>query len=213
MKFHKAYREAKAWAENGRIGRVQMVRADMSKLLPYKADDRIFRKDLGGGALLDLGVYTISLANDFMDAEPRQVFSCYSPAPNGTDFVDSVILRYGYGSAVLNMGFGYYTPVSAIILGTDGRIEFGEHFHAANSVSMYDNNKNLIEHFEEPFAYNGYEDEIFETERCITDGQIESRIHPLNSSLSVLKIMDAIRKQWQENENFPSIASNDPGYQ
>jgi hypothetical protein len=87
------------------------------------------------------------------------------------------------------------TGNDAVIIGDKGKIEI-PYFWMAQSAKLYDVDGGLVENFSEPFLVNGYENEIEEVNACLRDGRIESRIHPLTSSLDVIKIMDELRSEW-----------------
>ena len=197
---HPGFQKALEWVREGRIGdHVQMVRADISKFIEYNGEDRIFKKELGGGSLLDLAVYTTSMCTAFLGNRPLEITACYVPTPSGTDLVNSVLMKYpDRAFAAMNSGFGFYTPVSAIILGEKGRIEFDEFFHRTNSITLYDTHNVKIDRFEKPHELNGYEDEVKEVEYCLSHGLTESRVNPLEDSLGVMRILDEIRRQWEE---------------
>ena len=200
MKCHEGFRQALSWVREGRIGKLQSVRADFSKFLTYDPESRLFKKELGGGARLDLTVYTTAFCTAFLGNEPSQIFSCQAPTPAGTDYYNSTLMTYPDGTfAAMNAGFGYYTPVSGIILGDRGRIEFDEFFIRHNNVTLYNDRGEAVERFEKPFGCNGYEGEAAEAERCLREGLTESPLVPLDDSLAVLKILDAIRACWQQS--------------
>lgn len=196
MKFLPAFLQARKWAAEGRIGDVRMVKADFSNLCPFNPDDRLFRNDLGGGCLLDLGVYPITFACEFLGYTPDEIISNAYIGKSGIDNDASIILRYKNGFADITAGFDMECENAAFIIGTKGRIRFGNWFFCTGYVMLYDDNGSLVESFSNPHPKNGYEFEIYEVEKCLADGKKQSSINPLSHTKAVMEIMDKCRRDW-----------------
>jgi predicted dehydrogenase len=201
-----AFRKAKEWVAEGRIGVIQMIKADFSNQVPYQEDSRLFRKDLGGGALLDLGVYPISMATYFLGTKPKQIVSNARIGQSEVDFDCGIMLQYEDAFAMLTCGFDIPCQNNATIVGSKGTISFGDWFFTSTEVKLYNNKFELLEEVSVPHECNGYEYEIMEAHRSLDNNQKESTIIPLSDTLDIMKIMDQCRKDWgfqyPEEESF-----------
>lgn len=195
MKCRPAYLKAKEWLNDGKIGNISYIKADFSNVVPFDPDSRLFRADCGGGALLDLTVYPITLALDFLGIPDEIITSAH--LRNGVDTGNSIFLRYKNGSyASIDSGFELQLKNNAIISGSNGFITFGDYFHCTEEVALYDLNGSLIESVSFPDKINGYEYEIVEVNRCLREKLSESPLVPHNGTADVMRIMDECRKQW-----------------
>lgn len=191
-----AFRKAKEWVEAGKIGEVQMVKADFCNQVPYQEDSRLFRKDLGGGAILDLGVYPISLATSFLGTKPKNIISNARMGQSDVDFDCGIMLQYDNAFAVLTCGFDIFCQNNATIVGSKGSISFADWFFNTTQVKLFNSNSELLEEVSLPHECNGYEYEIIEAQRCLDANLKESIIVPLSDTLDIMNIMDTCRKDW-----------------
>ncbi len=197
MKCNPTFLTALEYVQSGKIGKVEMVKAEFCFRREYEEDNRLFRLDCGGGALLDLGVYTITFATAFLGFKPKEIISNAVFGKSGADFEDTVILRYENGSfATLNSGFNTNSKNSASIIGSEGMITFGDMFHCTEEFSVFDRENKLVEVVTHKNKSTGYEYEIQEVERCLNEGLVESKLVPHQSTVDVMKIMDTCREQW-----------------
>lgn len=193
-----SFLKAKEWFADGRIGDIKAIRADFSNPVEYDPNDRLFRADLGGGALLDLGVYPITLIAAFLGYEPADISAAVNVG-HGVDMDESVIFRYGDSYASMVAGFDIENDNRAVIVGTKGRIAFDPWYFCTDTVRLYDDNGKLAEESITPHLCNGYEYEILEAQRCLAEGLKESPLNPLSDTLGVMKLMDRVRAEG----NFP----------
>lgn len=194
-KCRPAYLKAKEWITSGRIGELRYIRADFCNIVHYDPNDRLFRADCGGGAILDLGVYPITLAEDFM-GEPEQIISSAHIGREGIDLSNSIILRRGNAFASIESGFEQPSRNNALISGTKGSVILGDWFFCTCEATLYDRDENEAEKFTHENLVNGYEYEIFEVNRCLREGLLESPLVPHSGTLSVMRIMDECRRQF-----------------
>jgi dihydrodiol dehydrogenase / D-xylose 1-dehydrogenase (NADP) len=181
---------------SGIIGEVKMVEADFGFRCGWNPESRILNPQLGGGALLDVGVYTISYASMiFGGIEPTRIVSMSNIGETGVDEECSAVLGYEGGKmAVVTAAVRTTTPHEAWILGTKGRIHVPHFWHADSATLYSDDNKE--ERIELPYESTGYNYEAADAMRCLREGKLESDIMPLDESLRIMKTMDAIRAQW-----------------
>lgn len=179
---------------DGAIGRVTTVHADFGVAGPFEPTHRMRARALGGGALLDLGVYPITLAHLILGA-PDTVTSWGQISPEGVDENTAVILGYPDGAmASLTCGILGTTRNTAAITGTRGRIELSGPFFAPRGYTLYRNDAEP-EQVDMPFPGAGYHFEAAEVQRCLAAGLIESPLVPHATTLEVMGILDTIRAQ------------------
>ncbi|WP_343210049.1 Gfo/Idh/MocA family oxidoreductase [Anaerolentibacter hominis] len=195
-KFLPITAKAKDWIRNGKIGDVQYIRAEFCFKNPADINNRLFDPALGGGALLDVGIYPINYANDLLGELPCEIVSKAVIGSTGVDEINSMIFRYPSGViADINSAIVMERPEKAVIIGDEGRIE-AEPFWGAQSISLFDGDGRLVQVYEQKHPVNGYEYEAMEVGHCIRQGKLESERHKLADTLETMKIMDGLRKQW-----------------
>lgn len=196
MKLRPAYLKVKEWIASGAIGTPEYVKADFNNHMPFDPNDRTFLKACGGGALLDLGVYPLTLAADILGNEPDEIISAAHIGHEEVDISNSVILKYKGAFACLNSGFEFQCKNNAIISGDKGSAVLGDWFHCTSDAALYDRDGKLVESHEFPPKVNGYEYEIEEAQRCLREGLTESPFVTHEDTLAVMRIMDECRRQW-----------------
>ncbi len=180
------------------IGSIRLVHADQGMWFEPDPQHRLFAPELGGGALLDLGIYPFSFASMVLGS-PDQVLATMTPAMTGVDLTTSAVLHYADGAqAVLTCTAGAQTPMRAFIAGTHGRIEIGSRWFA-NAGFRLIRREGAGERFEAPEGMSGMTKgmrfEIAEADRCISAGLMQSPVMPLAESVSILATMDDVRQQ------------------
>ena len=194
MKCRPVYRKAMEWVHEGKIGNIRCIKAGFCNLIPYNANDRLFRTDCGGGALLDLAVYPLTLVHNLLGV-PGSVRT-YAHIQNGIDLSNTILLAYEDAFAAVESSFEYPSRNHAMISGSEGMILFGDMFHYANEVCRYDRSLHLVETYSQEDRINGYEYEIEEVMHCLRNGLQDSMLVPQRATLEVMRIMDECRKQW-----------------
>jgi predicted dehydrogenase len=172
----------------GEIGEVTSVHADLGAYRPYNPEHRLFAPDLGGGAILDLGVYVISIAQHFLGT-PSGVTATGTLFPNGTDAGASMLLSYDDGrGATLATSLQGATGVRATIVGTRGSIELGPEFHHPTRLVVRRAGEGARE-IDAPALGRGYSHEIVHVAECLAGGLTESPVVPLDDTLDVQWVM------------------------
>ncbi len=191
-RFLPATKEARAIVESGAIGEVLGLTADFCYASsPLKAT-RIFRQDLAGGSLLDVGVYGLHFVSLFLGTEPEQIHAV-SRIEQDVDCHTKILLTYGNGAiAEVSSAITLKKPESAYIYGTKGYIHLPLFFGAKELFVTIDGK---TEHLDRPMIGKGFEEEIIEACDCIRAGKTESDILPLSESIAILRQMDSVRKQ------------------
>jgi len=180
-------------AENA-IGNVQMMVAGGAYMPVFDAGAYLFRPDLGGGVLLDAGVYLVSMAS-MIFGSPCGIHAAGAISDAGIDDHDGILLQHDGGAiACLYVSLRARTSPDMTLLGDRGRI----HVHApifappALTISIYGEPDEVIQL---PFAGNGYQLQAVEAADCVLSGKTESAVMPLDESLAIMQTMDAVRRQ------------------
>lgn len=184
------------WIERGRIGEVRMLRASRCARGDFHPSRRHLNPELGGGSLLDVGVYVISFASMIFQRVPEQVLGLAHIGEIGSDEQGAALLKYDQGE-IADLSFALRTKAvnEAFIFGTEGYIKLDEVFALAPKATLY-NNDQVSEVIEEPVLVRGLVHEAEEVMRCMKEGLKESPRMPLEESLQIMRIMDQIRAPW-----------------
>jgi predicted dehydrogenase len=177
------------------IGEARQLTADFGFRAEYQDEPRLFGPEFGGGALLDVGVYPVSLAS-LIFGPPKRIVSTANFGPSGVDEEAAMILTHGRGEmAILHTAIRLDTAQEAIISGTHGRIRIHSPWWRPTTMTLSRDGKS-DERFDFPLEGNGYEYEAQEVMNCLRSGKLESPLMPLNESLSIMETLDTLRAQW-----------------
>jgi predicted dehydrogenase len=187
-------REVRRLLAEGVLGDVVTVSADHSQWFAEDPDHRLFAPALGGGALLDLGIYPVSFASMVL-GEPDRVAVLSDPAFTGVDAQTSILLGYPDSAhAVLNCTLRALGPTSAAIVGTEARIEIDGAFYQPTSFTLIPREGEPQRMFEPP-AEGGLRHEADEVARCVEAGELESPEMPLDETVAIMRTMDEVMAQ------------------
>jgi predicted dehydrogenase len=175
----------------GALGEVVTVTADHGQWFARDRDFRLFAPELGGGALLDLGVYPVSFASMVL-GKPDRIVTLVDPAFTGVDGQTSMLFGYASGAqAVLTCTLFAESPTRGAIVGTDARIEIEGDFYAPTSFDV-SSRAGERTRFEAPHEGRGLWHEAEEVARCLREGLLESPFMPLDESVEIMQTMDAV---------------------
>src|SRR5438034_6083046 len=173
------------------LGDIVTVTADHGQWFAQDPHFRLFAPELGGGALLDLGVYPISFASMVLGKPDRNV-TLSDPAFTGVDGQTSMLFGYASGAqAVLTCTLSAKSPTRGAIVGTDARIEIEGDFYAPTSFTLISRTEERT-YFETPVEGTGLWHEADEVARCLREGLLESPLMPLDESISIMQTMDSV---------------------
>ncbi|GAB5905698.1 Gfo/Idh/MocA family protein [Mycobacteroides chelonae] len=193
-RFQPAIVAAKNLVDDGAIGEVRQVQADLGVDRPFDPDDRLFSPTLGGGALLDLGVYVVSLAQYFL-GDPAAVVAHGSLFPTGVDAEAGLLLRYDDGrTATLLCSLLHHTPGQARIFGTEGWIDILPRFHHPREIVLHRKGSDP-ESIVKPPVGGGYSHELAEVTGCLLEGSAQSTVMPLADTLAVQRVLNTACEQ------------------
>lgn len=179
----------------GTLGTLRTVMADHGQLLPTDPQHRLNNPALGGGALLDLGIYPVAFAVDILGL-PTNITAQARLSATGVDAQTVMLFTHTTGAqALLQAALDALGGNRASIIGTHGRIEIPGVWYNAVSLDVYDQANSLIEHWEQPVVGRGMQYQAFEIERCIREGNRASRLLPPEQSVTIMAILDTVREQ------------------
>jgi predicted dehydrogenase len=182
------------WLGKGMLGDVVTVTADHGQWFAEDAGFRLFAPELGGGALLDLGVYPVSFASMVLGS-PSRIVSISDPAFTGVDAQTSMLFGYDSGAqAVLTCTLRAKSPTRAAIVGTDARIEVDGDFYAPARVSLIPRDGDPVV-VESAHQGRGLRHQADEVARRLAAGEVESPFMPLDETISIMETMDTVLKQ------------------
>ena len=186
--------KVKELMESGVIGEPRLLTATLCYMMEFK--ERIIRPDLSGGALLDLGVYCLNFARMYFGTDIVKTVSNVQLGETGMDMQECISLSYADGKmANLQAGALCLNDRQGIINGTEGYIRV-DNINCPHVVEVY-RDYELVARYEKPEdMVNGYEYQVYECRRCIEAGLNESPMMPHEETLSIMRQMDALRKEW-----------------
>lgn len=191
-----AIARVREWIASGRIGEVRMAQATRCATGTYDPASRHMNLALGGGSLLDVGIYPLSFLCMAFRALPEAAY-CYALlGETGADDHGSAVLRFS-GGGIASMQFGLRTNAidDARVYGAEGYIVVAPPFWGATRATLVQYGGGE-EFFDGSFEGNGLQFEASETMRCIRQGLTESPIMPLDESIGLMEVMDQLRRRW-----------------
>ena len=181
---------------DGARGDIVTVMADHGQFFPKDPASRLFARELGGGVLLDCGVYPVSFASMVL-GKPARVVALITPAFTGVDGQTSMLFGFASGAqAVLTCTSSARTPTRAAIVGTEARIEIDSFFYAPSTFTLIRRDGSATR-FEPPHEGNGLHYEADEVARCLRAGLLESPLMPLDETLEIVETLDTVIAQAQ----------------
>ena len=193
-RFMPALAEVKRLIAAGEIGSVQQVVADFGFTASFGPEHRVFNPELGGGALLDLGIYPLSIAASLL-GPVVDVKAQAAMGPTGVDVQTGFTMKHESGAmSACSCSFLARTPGELTVSGSRGHIRMNTMFHRARSitVALDDGSTRTIA---TPYLGNGYVHEVIEAQRCWREGLIESPGMTHDETLALMNVMDEIRRQ------------------
>ena len=175
------------------IGELLFIRADFGFKGDANPESRLYDKKLGGGSLLDIGIYPIYLSLLTLGI-PIDLKAMARLTKAGVDSYCSIIFNYKNGAkASLESTFEAETPTTAYIYGSDGYIKLHRQFHHTEKITISRNGEKEI--LDIKYLGNGDIHEIEEVHTCLFNHQTESSKLPLKTSLTLISLIDKVKKE------------------
>jgi predicted dehydrogenase len=180
---------------DGTLGDLVYLVAEHGQWFPRNPEHRLFAPTLGGGALLDLGIYPVSFAHMVLGT-PTRVTAVSDRAFTGVDATTSMILQHDGGAhALLTTTLAAASANPAAIYGTEARIEIDGTFYFPTTFRVMSRDGQLLESFDTPDVGRGMRHEAAEVGRCLRAGLTESPELPLDETLAIMATLDEVRRQ------------------
>jgi predicted dehydrogenase len=201
-RFQPAVVRARELLAEGAVGSPVSVQADLGLALEFDPSDRLFAPELGGGALRDLGVYVVSLAQMVLGT-PQTVYTVGALEPNGVEGSTALLLGWEDGpSATLTASLHSRMPGSARIFGSEGWLELPPRFHHPTRLVLHRDGAEPLQETHPPLG-GGYSHELIEVTSCVRAGETESKVMPLDDTLAVMSVLEQAGRQlgvtWNED--------------
>ena len=186
----------KLWeiVKNGEIGKVQMITMNFGSFKEYDMSNRFFNMELAGGAMLDIGVYALSIVRSFMDEKPNEIESQWKPSPTGSDEMATILLKNPKGQmATVALSMHSKQPKRAMISCEKGYIEVME-YPRANKAVIVDAETGEKKEITAGETSNALYYELQDMEEAVKSSN-PSLLH-LKETCDVMEIMTNLRKSW-----------------
>ena len=192
--FLPAIRKAKEWVDSGRIGEIVQIQSDFGYPQVYSADKREYAAELGGGCLLEMGVYPVAITALFADADPNEVSVVSRHAPNGVE--DDVVATFNYPAFVATIGTSFRAKLRnwAYIVGEDGYIAI-PNFWRAKECQLWVLDE-IVDQFDDGRLTNGFDYQTKAVNEDLIAGRPQSETMPLSASLRFQQHMDLIKSKF-----------------
>ncbi|MEM1410989.1 MAG: Gfo/Idh/MocA family oxidoreductase [Pseudomonadota bacterium] len=200
--FLPAIRQALAWVEAGRIGSLRHLKADFGyPLLPFDPDRREYDAQLGGGCLLEMGVYPVALDWLFHRRSPRSLQALGHFAPNGVE--DDVTWLLDHGQSVSSLGTSFRCRLgnSATLVGDEGWIHIPDFFRASE-CRLFELD-DCVEHFQDERETVGFNYQIEAVQEDLRAGRTQSAIVTHADSIAFQEQMEAVKAVLAASRDLP----------
>lgn len=188
------YKKLWGMVERGELGKVQMITVNFGSFKEYNMENRFFNMDLAGGALLDIGVYALSIVRSFMETAPEMVSGQWLPSPAGSDEQATILLKNTASQmATVALSLHSRQPKRAMISCEKGYIEIME-FPRASKAVFVDAETGERKEYEAGETENALYYEMMDMEEAVHTGDASAM--KLSFSRDVMDIMTRLRKDW-----------------
>ena len=192
-RFNPTIRRVKELVDKGEIGELGYIHADFAfYALDRSEEGRVLNPNLGGGSLLDIGIYPIFLSYLLL-GKPEKIQSSSKFYKTGVEIQTAMIFDYPNAQAVLYSGLTSKSKMEAEISGSKGSIFIYPKWHAAKGYSLKIDGK--VQNFDMPTLGNGYIYEIEEVNTCLQKGNLESALWTHQNSLDLAELLETVRIQ------------------
>lgn len=205
-RFFPAVQRAQQVLASGALGAPRGVQANFGFNLPFDREHRLFSKEKGGGAALDIGCYCVQWGTMvFGSSGLEQVASTGNLAPTGVDVDGAISMSWeGKGTVSVQFGVNAVYPEETVIFCEKGYLKICSPAHAPTRLEVYESagrSNQLVEVFEEalpavpvPVNFPNSEGMVYQVqhvEKCLSEGRTESPLYPLSETITVAKVLDS----------------------
>jgi predicted dehydrogenase len=194
-KFLPQYEEVMRVIKEGRLGQIKMIQADFGFKAPEPKAQRLYDPELGGGSLLDIGIYPVFITQSIL-GKPTEIQAMITTYDSGVDEQCVITMKFHNGAlAILSSTFAVDTPVEAMIAGTEGRIHMRSRFYNTSGtveIITADDSVQKLEVLREEGL--GYQFEARHVGECLRKGLVESPVMTHADSLLLMETLDRIRQ-------------------
>lgn len=187
-----AIKQAQQWVTDGKIGQIEHIQASFGFKMPYTPETREWAPELGGGCLLDMGIYPIAFSWLFTKEYPQNIQAAEKIAPTGVERQISALLEYPNSFSEITVSFSSKLHNWAFIYGTEGYIAV-PNFWSASGAFLYQGD-DVVESFKDQRVGSGFEFQIQSASKAILNGEKQSDIVTLQDTLAFQKIMQMIKQ-------------------
>ena len=188
------YKELKKILDSGRLGRVNLITMNFGSFKEYNMKNRFFNRNLAGGAMLDIGVYALSIVRSFLDEQPDEIVSQWKPSPTGSDEQATILLKNAQGQmATVALSMHSKQPKRAMISLEKGYIEIMEYPRADKAV-IVDAESGAQTEITAGDTADALYYEMQDMEQAVKSGDASAM--QLAYSRDVMEIMTKLRKDW-----------------
>lgn len=187
----------KLWeiVRSGKLGKVQIITMNFGSFKEYNMKNRFFNMNLAGGAMLDIGVYALSVVRSFMEEKPTEILSQWKPSPTGSDEQATILLKNSLGQmATAALSMHSKQPKRAVISCEKGYIEITEYPRADKAI-IVDAETGEVQEIADGERANALYYEMLDMEHAVKTRDVSEM--KLNFTKDVMDIMTAIRKNWK----------------
>lgn len=192
----------KLWevVQSGELGKVQMITMNFGSFKEYNMENRFFNMNLAGGAMLDIGVYALSVVRSFMSEKPDEIVSQWKASLTGSDEQATILLKNRQQQmATVALTMHSRQPKRAMISCEKGYIEIMEYPRADQAI-IVDAQTGAVTKLESGTTENALYYEIMDMENAVKTGDASGMC--LEYSKDVMDIMTKLRKDW--NLKYPN---------
>lgn len=186
----------KLWeiVQSGQLGKVQIITMNFGSFKEYNMSNRFFNMNLAGGAMLDIGVYALSIVRSFMEEKPEDIVSQWEASPTGSDEQATILLKNKQEQmATVALSMHSKQPKRAMISCEKGYIEIMEYPRADKAV-IVDAESGERTEIESGETANALYYEMMDMEQAVRSGDASNM--QLQYSKDVMDIMTKLRKDW-----------------
>lgn len=192
MKCLPTFQKACQWINEGKIGDIELVRVDFYKREHIREGHAIYNANEEGGILRDFGVYAIAFMEHFLGGYPDSITANKRISVHGIDADWNIVAEKNNVRAFVNLSANFGSLSKAVVIGSKGFIEWDSQFNRTNRVVLYDTNGMIVEDYTAKYSFEGFEYEVKEVHRCITECQKGSTIVTSEGTLHTMCMINEL---------------------